>query len=244
MIFKIHQTESYTVMSNAHLRDTRLSLKAKGLMSVMLSLPPKWDYSIAGLVAISAEGQTAVESALKELKDCGYLVVEKLTPDKTATGRYEYEYNIYETPLKGSQTPVKDTFDYSEVNLPPTTKKSELTRLIDNYATDNEMRELLNQWLMARKSKRATATIYAIELNLKNLHFYAKESGMDDKTYLREVVKRGWAAFYPIRNYNKEQKTETKPHNASYDIDKFKQDSLNDDLIYTKKGQSDSKKDK
>ena len=51
-VFKIHKDENYTVMSNIHLKDSRLSLKAKGLLSVMLSLPENWDYSINGLVAI------------------------------------------------------------------------------------------------------------------------------------------------------------------------------------------------
>lgn len=95
-IIRINKTTDYTVMSNEHLRDRRLSLKAKGLMSEMLSLPEDWDYSIAGLAAINKEAQSAIESALRELKDAGYLIVTKLTPDKTDSGRYEYQYDLYE----------------------------------------------------------------------------------------------------------------------------------------------------
>lgn len=69
-------------MSNTHLRDKNLSLKAKGLLSVMLSLPDNWDYSIAGLVTISKENETAVKSALNELKDSNYVVVTKENPTK------------------------------------------------------------------------------------------------------------------------------------------------------------------
>lgn len=87
-------------MSNTHLRDKKLSLKAKGLLSVMLSLPDNWDYSIAGLVAISKENETAVKSALNELKDNNYVVVTKENPTKSNGGRIKYTYEVYEEPHK------------------------------------------------------------------------------------------------------------------------------------------------
>ena len=73
MVFKIEKNKNYTVMSNYHLRDKNLSLKAKGLLSFMLSLPEDWDYSINGLVSICKEEETAIKSALKELKINKYL---------------------------------------------------------------------------------------------------------------------------------------------------------------------------
>lgn len=100
-VFKINKTRDYTVLSNHHLRDNRLSLKAKGLLTLMLSLPEDWDYSIAGLVAICKEGESAVKSALSELKDCNYLVITKLNPDESGTGQYGYRYDIYEIPQEG-----------------------------------------------------------------------------------------------------------------------------------------------
>ena len=96
--YRVHKTSNYTVMSNTHLQDKSLSLKGKGLLSVMLSLPDSWEYTIAGLVAISKENETAVKSSLDELKKCGYLVVTKLTPAQTDSGRFEYLYDIYEQP--------------------------------------------------------------------------------------------------------------------------------------------------
>lgn len=89
-------------MSNTHLRDKKLSLKAKGLLSVMLSLPDNWDYSIAGLVAISKENETAVKSALNELKDNNYVMVTKENPTKSNGGRIKYTYEVYEEPYKQS----------------------------------------------------------------------------------------------------------------------------------------------
>lgn len=97
-VIRVNKTDNYTVMSNYHLRDDKLTLKAKGLLSQMLSLPPTWDYTIAGLVAINKEKESAITSALKELKTHGYLVVTKLMPDKTQSGRIEYIYDIFEQP--------------------------------------------------------------------------------------------------------------------------------------------------
>ncbi len=98
MVFKIEKNKNYTVMSNYHLRDKNLSLKAKGLLSFMLSLPETWDYSINGLVAICKEEETAIKTALKELQDNKYLKINKLYPNKTKSGKIEYEYVIYEEP--------------------------------------------------------------------------------------------------------------------------------------------------
>lgn len=94
-VFRVHKNTNYTVMSNTHLKDKNLSLKAKGLLSVMLSLPEDWDYSIPGLVAIcSQEKEHAVKSGLNELKERGYLEIKKYHID----GRYQYEYNVFEQP--------------------------------------------------------------------------------------------------------------------------------------------------
>lgn len=97
-IFRTHKNQNYTVMSNYHLKDKNMSLKAKGLLSVMLSLPDDWDYSLAGLIAICKENETAVKSALKELKDFGYIRIDKLMPNETESGRIEYVYNVFEQP--------------------------------------------------------------------------------------------------------------------------------------------------
>lgn len=94
-VFRIEKTNNYTVMSNYHLREREMSLKAKGLLSLMLSLPNDWDYTIEGLVTICKENETAIKSTLKELKDFGYLEILKVQNQK---GQFEYQYNIYEKP--------------------------------------------------------------------------------------------------------------------------------------------------
>ena len=97
-VIRVEKTKDYTVMSNYHLKEKEMSLKAKGLLSLMLSLPDEWSYSIAGLVAICKENETAIKSTLKELQAFGYVSIEKIMPNKTESGRIEYVYNIFEKP--------------------------------------------------------------------------------------------------------------------------------------------------
>ena len=98
-VFRINKTDNYTVMSNYHLKDKSISLKSKGLLSQMLSLPNNWDYSIAGLVAINREEETSIKSALKELRDNRYLKITKVKPSNLSN-RFSYIYDIYETPYQ------------------------------------------------------------------------------------------------------------------------------------------------
>ena len=95
-VFRIERTRDYTVMSNHHLRNANLSLKAKGLLSMMLSLPEEWNYTTRGLASICKEGVDAIGSALKELETAGYIVRRQL---RGANGRItDTEYIIYEQP--------------------------------------------------------------------------------------------------------------------------------------------------
>lgn len=87
-------------MCNEHFKEKEMSLKAKGLLSLMLSLPDDWNYSIAGLVSICKENETAIMSTLKELKEFGYLKVTKKMPNETETGRIQYIYDVFEMPIK------------------------------------------------------------------------------------------------------------------------------------------------
>lgn len=97
-VIRVQKNRNYTVMSNVHLKDKRLSLKAKGLLSMILSFPDDWNYSVNGLVSVCKENITAVKSAMNELKEYGYLKVTKLNPNETESGRFEYVYDIFEQP--------------------------------------------------------------------------------------------------------------------------------------------------
>lgn len=95
-VFRIERTRDYTVMSNHHLRNHELSLKAKGLLSMMLSLPDDWNYTTRGLAKICKEGVDAIGNALRELGTAGYIVRHQL---RDRQGRISAtEYVIYEQP--------------------------------------------------------------------------------------------------------------------------------------------------
>ena len=107
-VFRIERTRDYTVMSNHHLRDKALSLKSKGLLSMMLSLPEDWNYTTRGLAKICKEGVDAIGGALRELESAGYIVRHQM---RDRQGRIsDTEYVIYEQPQpKAPDTPQPDT---------------------------------------------------------------------------------------------------------------------------------------
>ncbi len=102
-VFRVDKTRDYTVMSNHHLRNTELSLKAKGLHSLMLSLPENWDYTTKGLARICKDGVDAICSTLNELEQHGYLTRIRLRDEKGRLG--DIEYTIHEQPVKPEDTP-------------------------------------------------------------------------------------------------------------------------------------------
>lgn len=102
-------------MSNTHLKDKRLSLKAIGLLSVVLSLPDDWHYTVNGLVGIVKDGERAVNGALSELKENGYLRIEKLYPNKDGRNKIEYQYIFSETPQDLQNVPLEQ--DIQNVGL-------------------------------------------------------------------------------------------------------------------------------
>ena len=128
-VFRIERTRDYTVMSNHHLRDKALSLKSKGLLSMMLSLPEDWNYTTRGLAKICKEGVDAIGGALRELESAGYIVRHQL---RDRQGRIsDTEYVIYEQPQpKTPDTPQPDTASPDTENPyladPDTEKPAEL----------------------------------------------------------------------------------------------------------------------
>ena len=128
-VFRIERTRDYTVMSNHHLRDKGLSLKSKGLLSMMLSLPEDWNYTTRGLAKICKEGVDAIGGALRELEAAGYIVRHQM---RDRQGRIsDTEYVIYEQPQpKAPDTPQPDTASPDTENpyldSPDTEKPAEL----------------------------------------------------------------------------------------------------------------------
>ena len=89
-VFRIEKTRDYTVMSNHHLRNTNLSLKAKGLLSLMLSLPENWDYTTKGLARICKDGVDSICAGVRELEEQGYVIRERVRNPNGQLGAIEY----------------------------------------------------------------------------------------------------------------------------------------------------------
>lgn len=152
-------------MSNTHLKDKRLSLKAIGLLSIVLGLPEDWHYTVNGLVGIVKDGKDSVESAIKELKKNGYLRVEKIYPNANSN-RIQYQYTFFENPQEVDFQPLENQgiekqcvetqvlenpYTYKDTNKPNTNKLNTNTQSKHKYGeyqhvllTDKEHTHLLD----------------------------------------------------------------------------------------------------
>ena len=140
-VYRVERTRDYTVMSNYHLKDTTLSLKAKGLLSMFLSFPEDWNYSTRGLAKICKEGVEAVGNTIKELEKAGYIIRRQL---RGANGRItDTEYIIYEKP----QTPEPSPPDTVTPDMvPPDTENPDVAGPdMDAPHTENPAQLNINQ---------------------------------------------------------------------------------------------------
>jgi hypothetical protein len=191
-------------MSNYHLRDKNLSYKAKGLLSMMLSLPDDWDYSIKGLEKISKEKEVAIKDTLNELKRYNYLIVNK---DRNEKGLFNYEYNIYEKPgvcYPGVDNPEVDNPDLDnqvQINTNILNTKKQNTKLKENikrkYFKDKELNDLFNEFLDLRVKLKAKNTDRAITLLLNELNKWDKETQME---MINNSIMGSWKSVYPLKN--------------------------------------------
>lgn len=223
--FRVEHNNNYTVMSNYHLKDKNLSLKAKGLLSMMLSLPDEWDFSVNGLVAICKESKTAIQNTLKELEECGYLVRTRIHDEK---GRIDYIYDIFEK-THSPQTENLCTVNRCTDNQPQlntkelnteesntkdkkerkTTKRQSYDEQIEAYTDNEDLRQALKAFIQMRKLIKKPLTDHALKLNLGTLN---KLSNDDDikVAIVNQSVLHDWQGFYPLKNDNNVKQDATK----------------------------------
>jgi hypothetical protein len=177
-VFRVNKNTNYTVMSNYHLRDKNLSLKAKGLLSLMLSLPPDWDYTVAGLCAICKEGRGSVRTALIELEELGYL---KRTTVRDEKGHFSDQvYDIFEVPDVQNPPSENWTSEKWMSENRPQINKEEQNKEIQNKEEynsnkllldkskkygDGEINEMFSEWerrfgYMPKQSKQNRYAVY------------------------------------------------------------------------------------
>ena len=186
-VFRVERTRDYTVMSNHHLKNRSLSLKAKGLLSVMLSLPDEWDYTLRGLAAISREGVDAIREAIRELEDTGYIVRSRGRNEKGQLSGTEYV--IYEHPQQSADAPVLEN---------PTLEKPTLENpTLENPTQLNTKRSKTNS-----ESKKQTTS--SIHLSIPSPSLPAQtEGGMEEDQVrkYRNQVKRNIDYFEISEDY-------------------------------------------
>lgn len=234
-VIRTIKNENYTTMCNTHLRDKNLSLKAKGLLSMMLSLPDKWHYSVKGLEGICKESKNTINSVLNELEDNNYLVRRR----RYCNGKIsEWEYIIFENNenheeellhlknedienedienedienrdvykiTKELNTKELNTNEYKEKNI----KKESVNSVISSYTENKDLQDALHGFVEMRNKARKPLTVRAMKLSLNRLN----ELALDDVTKIAIVnqsIVHSWSTFYKLQNNNNGQRQLTR----------------------------------
>lgn len=234
-VIRTIKNENYTTMRNTHLRDKNLSLKAKGLLSMMLSLPDKWHYSVKGLEGICKESKNTINSVLNELEDNNYLVRRR----RYCNGKIsEWEYIIFENnenhdeellhlkneDIENEDIEIQDienrdvykitkelntkelnTNEYKEKNI----KKESVNSVIAEYTENKDLQDALHGFVEMRTKARKPLTVRAMKLSLNVLDNLA----VDDVTKIAIVnqsIVHTWSTFYKLQNNNNGQRQLTR----------------------------------
>lgn len=211
-VIRVHKTANYTVMSNHHFKEKGMSLKAKGLLSLMLSLPDDWNYSIAGLVKLSKDGKDGVMSALSELEEFGYLTRSRLTNQK---GQFSgVEYNIFEEPQRDKpiaekQNEDKSNEEKSNAEKPRLLNTNQLidlnNKLLNSLNTkDTELLELYKEYINMRETIKAPLSEKGLEKLIDRAKRLTKGSIPMQKAILETAIMNNWKNIYLPREQEME----------------------------------------
>ena len=176
-VFRIEKTRDYTVMANHHLRNTELSLKAKGLLSLMLSLPEEWDYTTKGLAHICKDGVDSICAGVRELEDHGYVVRERIRNSNGQLGAIEYtileqpQEPKREKPERENPVQANPVLDYPVLGKPEQENPAQL----NTYRTNKD------------ESNTLSANPYPI--NSYPINPVTDQMGTDGMDVYREIIK-------------------------------------------------------
>ena len=206
-VFRINKTNNYTVMSNHHFKEKKMSLKAKGLLSLMLSLPDDWDYSISGLATLSKDGKDSIMSALAELEKFEYLTRKRLTNEK---GQFAgVEYNIFEIPQPKEPIAEKPNEDNENSEKSNSEKPAQLNTNLTNHlfnelynklsTNDGELLELYQQYIQAREKMNAPLNETSLEKLISRAKRLSNDNIRIEKVLLETAIINNWKNVYPPR---------------------------------------------
>ena len=214
-VIRVNKTKDYTVMANYHFRDKNLSLKAKGLLSMMLSLPDGWGYSVEGLAKLSSDGRASVMAALKELEKFHYLKRSQARDNSGKLG--EAIYDIFEQPWSEKPTTVKPTTgkptaenrtllntnrlntnnkEVSKVNARPV---ENFNSIIEEATESEELRSALIEFVKFRKLVKKPMTNKALELIISKLNRLGS-SDREKVEIINQSIERGWAGVFALKS--------------------------------------------
>lgn len=231
-IIRVNKTKNYTVLSNHHFKEKGMSLKAKGLLSLMLSLPDDWNYSIAGLVSLSKDGKDSVMAALAELEKFRYLNRVRTTNSK---GQFSgVEYNIYEepqpeNPVAEKQNSEKQNEEKSNSGKPPllntkftknlnnkvikelNTKEIELEAVLLSSVSNESLRDLYRDYIEMRAGINAPLTERGLKMLIQRNERLSNLNLEVQKILLETAIINNWKNIYSPNesnapNYVKENK--------------------------------------
>ena len=225
-VIRVNKTKDYTVMANYHFRDKNLSLKAKGLLSMMLSLPDGWGYSIEGLVKLSSDGRASVMAALNELEKFNYL---KRSRSRDLSGKLgEAVYDIFEQPKSDFPTLEKPTLENrtllntnklntkvlntnnKKVSKAQSKPVENFDSIIQKSTESTELREALVEFVKFRKLIKKPMTNKALELIIAKLNKIGA-SDMERVAILNQSIERGWAGVFSLKD--------EEPQGKGYQVD-------------------------
>lgn len=225
-VIRVNKTKDYTVMANYHFRDKNLSLKAKGLLSMMLSLPDGWGYSVEGLVKLSTDGRDSINATLQELEKHGYLKRGRV---RDANGKLgQAVYDIFEQPITGFPTLEKPTQGKPTQENPTLLNTNRLntkvlntnnkkvskaqSKPVENFDSiiqksteSTELRDAIIEFVKFRKLIKKPMTNKALELIIAKLN----KLGASDRervAILNQSIERGWAGVFSLKDEESQSK--------------------------------------
>lgn len=211
-IYRVHKTKDFTTICNYHLKDKKLSLKGKGMLTLFLSLPDDWGYSVLGITAIVKESKNTVNGIMNELEELKYLKRKRVFKGNKLI---RWEYDIYEKPynllhpnfedIQNEDIRNKDIRNEAQLNTNKVKTKKEKTKEVKKinkkeYFEDKELNDLFMEYLEVRKSKKFVVTERAITLLLNKLN--NKDIG-EQKEMIENAIVGGWKSFYETQKETK-----------------------------------------
>lgn len=206
-VFRIHKTENYTVLSNYHFKEKKMSLKAKGLLSLMLSLPDTWNYSVSGLATLSKDGKDSVMSALAELEDFGYLRRQRVVNDK---GQFSgIQYDIFEEPQPKNPIAEEPILEESNKGKANAEKREQLNTNLIKYLEnklynelntyDTQLFVLYSDYIQMRNDIESPMTETSLDKLIDRAKRLSKNNTRIEKVLLENAIINQWKNVYPPR---------------------------------------------